>query len=187
MKSILLKTLFLLFFAVSKNIYSQNLTAADKTMENTNVQLINKFYTCFKNRDYKGMQDCYADTAVFSDEVFVNLNSKQVKAMWEMLVTGGKDTKLDFKNVTASGTRGDAEWTAYYTFSATGRKVVNNVKGNFIIENGKIIKHTDVFSFYKWSKQALGISGALLGWTPFLKKKVRKFAMSRLSDFQAKK
>jgi ketosteroid isomerase-like protein len=156
-------------------------------MENTNRTLVNKFYTSFQNRDYKGMQECYADNAVFSDEVFVNLNASQVKSMWEMLCTRNKDSKLDFKNIEITDTHGTAEWSAYYTFSVTGRKVVNHVKSDFVFENGKIIKQKDVFHFYKWSKQALGTSALLLGWTSFFKNKVRRFAMKNLGDYMNKK
>ena len=140
------------------------------------------------------MQECYADSATFSDEVFVNLNALQVKAMWEMLCVKGKDLRLDFKNVETKGTLGSAEWTAYYTFSASGRKVVNQVKANFVFENlptgqagGKIVKHTDTFKFYKWTRQALGTSGVLLGWTGFFKSKVRQGGMKSLNDFMNKK
>ena len=156
-------------------------------METANKELVIKFYTCFQNKDYKGMQECYADSATFSDEVFVNLDAAQVKGMWEMLCVKGKDLKLDFKNFQTNETTGSADWIAYYTFSASGRKVVNHVKANFIFGNGKIVKHTDEFNFYKWSRQALGVSGVLLGWTGFFKNKVRKAAMKNLSDFMNKK
>ena len=48
------------------------------------------------------------------------------------------------------------------------------------IENGTIIKHTDEFNFYKWSKMALGTPGLLLGWTSFFRNKVRKGAYVKL-------
>lgn len=187
MKSAVSKILFLLLFFASNGAFSQIVTENSQPMEKTNQQLITKFYTCFQNKDYKGMQECYADNATFSDPVFVNLNAAQVKAMWEMLCVRGKDLKLDFKNVQTKDVQGSAEWIAYYTFSATGRKVVNHVKASFLIENGKIIKHTDVFNFYKWSRQALGIPGSLLGWTGFFKKKVRQGAMKSLNDFMNRK
>lgn len=156
-------------------------------MEITNQQLITKFYAAFQKRDYKEMQECYADTATFSDAVFVNLNSAEVKSMWEMLCIRGKDLTLEFRDVKAQGNRVTAEWKAYYTFSLSNRKVINLVKADFVIENGKIIKHTDTFDFYKWSKQALGAPGFLLGWTNFLKNTVRKTARKSLNDFMNKK
>ncbi len=187
MKSALNKIFFLILFSQSTNMFSQNNTQNSNAMETANKELITKFYTCFQNKDFKGMQACYADSATFSDEVFVNLNASQVKGMWEMLCVRGKDLKLDFKNVQTNGTTGSAEWIAYYTFSASGRKVVNHVTANFVLADGKIVKHLDSFKFYKWSRQALGAAGVLLGWTGFFKKKVRQGAMKSLNDFMNKK
>lgn len=150
---------------------------------NENEKLINHFYNSFRNKDYEAMQNCYADKATFSDAVFQNLNASQVRAMWKMLILKGKDLELDFKNVSANEKQGSAEWIANYTFSKTGRKVENHIKAIFEFENGKIVKHIDSFDFYKWAKQALGLSGILLGWTSFLQNKVRQTAMKSLDDF----
>ena len=150
---------------------------------NENELLIQKFYTCFQNKDYKGMQDCYADNATFNDSVFKNLNSSQVKAMWQMLISSSKDMRLEFKDIKATKKNGTAHWDAFYTFSKTGKKVINRIDASFTFENGKILSHTDHFNFYTWAKQALGISGILLGWTGFLKNKVRKTAMESLTKF----
>lgn len=132
------------------------------------------------------MQQCYADDATFSDAVFENLNAAEVKAMWQMLITKGKDLQLEFKNVEADENRGSAEWIATYTFSATGNKVINKIKANFVFENGKIKKHQDSFDFYNWSKQALGFKGLLLGRTSFLHNKVKQQAKNNLIKFMNK-
>src|SRR5438552_567229 len=108
---------------------------------NDNEKLINHFYQSFSERDYESMQDCYAGHATFSDEVFQNLDSAQVKAMWEMLCSRGKDLEIRFQNVTADESKGSAEWIANYTFSQTGSKVENRIKANFEFEDGRIIKH----------------------------------------------
>lgn len=155
----------------------------NQKLMDTNEQIIYKFYRAFKNKDYKTMQECYADKARFSDPVFPDLKAEQVRAMWEMFCVKSKDLIIEFRNVETNETQGKAEWTAIYTFSSTGREVVNNIKTHFIFENGKIIKHTDRFNFYNWSKQALGITGALLGWTPFIKSKVQKSGMKSLNEF----
>ena len=151
-----------------------------------NKELINKFYTSFQNKDYKTMQDCYANNATFSDPVFENLNAAEVRAMWQMLITRATDLALEFKNVAADETSGSAEWTAVYTFSATGKKVINKIKANFVFENGKIKEHKDSFDFYKWAKQALGFKGLLLGWTSFLHNKVKQQARNNLIKFMSK-
>lgn len=129
------------------------------------------------------MQACYADNAIFSDAIFKNLNAAQVKAMWEMLILKGKDLRLEFSEISANETTGKAHWDAYYTFSASGKKVINRIDASFEIENGKIIKHVDHFNFYTWAKQALGITGILLGWTRFLKNKIQATALSNLTKF----
>ncbi len=152
-----------------------------------NEALIHHFYTCFANKDYQGMQACYADDAIFSDAVFVNLDAPKVKAMWEMLCKRGKDLKLEFSNIHADDTKGSAEWTASYTFSGTGRHVVNRIKATFEFRDGKIIRHTDTFSFSRWASQALGLTGLLFGMTTFLKLKVRAKAMQNLEDFMRKR
>ncbi|MGY0039803.1 nuclear transport factor 2 family protein [Pedobacter sp. NJ-S-72] len=126
------------------------------------------------------MQDCYADNATFNDEAFRNLDAAQVRSMWEMLIKSGKDMRVEYNHVKANEETGSAEWVAHYTFSATGKKVVNRINASFVFENGKIVKHVDSFSFYKWSSQALGLPGILLGWTDFLKNKIRKRAAENL-------
>ncbi|RZJ77675.1 MAG: nuclear transport factor 2 family protein [Flavobacterium sp.] len=154
---------------------------------NANEQLISEFYEAFKNKDFRKMQSFYADNAVFNDAVFKNLNASQVKAMWEMLITKGKDMQLEFSNVSANEKTGTAHWDASYTFSSTGNKVVNRIDATFEFENGKIVKHTDNFNFYTWAKQALGFTGLLLGWTGFLKKKIQTTALANLNQFMSKK
>lgn len=153
---------------------------------NANEALINYFYSCFQQKDVKGMQDCYADNVVFSDPVFQNLNADEVRSMWAMLMASGKDMHIEFKNIKADQANGTAEWDAQYTFSTTGNKVLNKVKASFIFENGKIISHQDQFDFYVWSKQALGLTGLLLGWTGFLKNKIRTKARKNLQVFMEK-
>jgi ketosteroid isomerase-like protein len=152
----------------------------------TTVQVIEKFYTAFQQKDYATMQSLYHDKAVFNDEAFVNLDSAAVKAMWEMMLKRGKDFSLSFSNITENGTKGSANWVATYTFSATGNKVVNKIHSEFVLQDGLIIQQTDTFPFHKWASQALGIKGLLLGWTGFFRKKVQATAAKNLHDFMGK-
>ena len=132
------------------------------------------------------MQACYADKAVFTDAVFQNLDAVHTRKMWEMLIRRGNDLELTFSNVEANNTTGSASWTAIYTFSQTKRRVVNQVRASFGFENGKIVSHTDHFNFYNWARQALGLSGLLLGWTSFLRNKVQRAALKNLTDYMKK-
>ncbi|HEY0174728.1 MAG TPA: nuclear transport factor 2 family protein [Pedobacter sp.] len=150
---------------------------------NANESLIHHFYTSFKNKDIKGMQNCYAGHATFTDPAFRNLDAQQVRSMWEMLIKSSKNMRIEYDHVEAGDHTATAEWTAYYTFSATGKKVVNKVKSSFVLENGKIVSQQDEFNFYRWAKQALGLTGLLLGWTSFLKNKVHKTASDKLRSY----
>ena len=152
-----------------------------------NTQLLETFYKAFQQKDYATMQNCYHDDATFSDEAFKNLNSQEVKAMWQMLITRGKDLELIFNNCVADDTKGSAHWEATYTFSKTGRKVINKIDAAFELKDGKIYRHIDTFDFHKWSSQALGIVGTLLGWTGFLQNKVSQTAMQQLKSYITKK
>ena len=148
----------------------------------TNKQLIEKFYSSFAAGDAEGMVSCYTDDIVFKDPAFGELKGDDAKNMWRMLLkTPG--IKITTHNITADDITGSADWIAEYTFSLTGKAVVNKVHADFIFSNGKIIKHTDYFSFWRWATQAFGIKGLLLGWMPFMKNKVREQALIRLRKF----
>lgn len=148
-----------------------------------NEKLVHDFYSAFQQKDYKTMQACYDEGATFSDPVFQNLNASQVRSMWEMFCVRSKSLDIQFKDISADDNTGSAIWTATYVFSATKKTVINTIKANFMFENGKIVKHKDDFNFYHWAKQAFGAAGYLLGWTPFLKNKVRKMAKKNLLGY----
>lgn len=148
-----------------------------------NQQLIQKFYTSFQKLDWRGMQDCYHADAFFYDPVFEDLDAPKAKAMWKMLCQQAKDFSLEFNKVEADNEFGSCNWKATYTFSKTGRKVVNKIKAHFKFHEGKIIEHMDDFDLYAWSRQALGISGWALGWSSLIRNKIRKTAKSNLERF----
>jgi hypothetical protein len=150
-----------------------------------NEKLIETLYTSFQNLDAGAMLRCYHASAQFSDPVFPALAGREVGAMWEMLCSQAKNFELTFADVRADDRVGKAHWEAGYKFSATGRLVHNKIDAEFEFQDGKIIKHTDSFDFWKWSRMALGPVGLLLGWTPLLRRKVRNQARERLEKFMS--
>jgi hypothetical protein len=149
-------------------------------------RLINSFYTRFKAKDWKGMAQVYHSDIFFYDPVFGNLEGPEVMGMWEMLLSGAGELDLQFGDVAADEGYGSCNWTATYIFSSTGRKVVNRGKAMFRFEDGKIIEHQDVWSFWRWSAQALGWTAWLFGWTPMFQGQVRRRARRRLEKFMKK-
>ena len=151
-----------------------------------NAELVTRFYTAFQRRDGAAMAACYAPGVVFSDPVFPHLEGPHAGAMWRMLCERGADLEVTFSAVTGDDTRGSAHWDASYTFSQTGRKVLNRIDAAFEFSGGAIVKHVDSFDLYRWSRQALGPVGLLLGWSPMVKNKVRKSAAAALASWEAK-
>jgi len=156
-----------------------------------NAQTIENFYAAFARLDPDGMSHCYADDVAFDDEVFSLRGKRETMAMWRMLAQatrdkGMADWKLEYSGIDADATTGRAHWDAHYRFSATGRLVLNRIDAAFTFNpQGLIATHRDRFDFWAWSRQALGTPGMLLGWTPFLRNKVRATAAGNLKKFTA--
>lgn len=146
-----------------------------------------RFFDAFSVRDYHTMGRMYAPTATFSDPAFPMLSGPEAALMWEMLLMRAQDFSLSYNVTYESDERAQAIWVAHYTFTQTGREVVNRIQTNMVFQAGRIIRHVDHFNFWKWSRQALGMPGLLLGWTPIVKRQVQRQAQESLIRFAAKK
>ncbi len=154
----------------------------------SNEQLISRFYSAFQKLDHKSMNGCYSDEIVFFDPAFGLLRGVETTCMWEMLCKNAKDFSLVFGNIIALDHEYyTCDWVATYTFSGTGRRVVNKVKAHMRLADGKIIEHSDGFSLHKWSMMALGFSGWLLGWNSFYQKRIKKQARKKLEGFMERR
>ena len=152
-----------------------------------NAQLITRFYEAFAKHDAEAMADCYADDIIFSDPAFGRLEGEQAGNMWRMLLMRSNgQLEISFEGVTADDDTGEVTWEAKYPFSKTGRKVHNVINARFVFRDGKIAEHHDNFDFWRWSRQALGMTGTLLGWSPMLRNKVRAQAHKGLHAFAEK-
>lgn len=152
-----------------------------------NAALIQSFYDAFARRDHRAMAACYAPDVRFRDPVFPDLVGPRAGAMWHLLCERGKDLRVEASAIAADERTGSAHWEAWYTFSATGRAVHNVIEARFAFAGGLIAHHEDTFDFYRWARQALGAKGALLGWTPLVKRAVRTQAARGLEAFIAKR
>ena len=148
-----------------------------------NEALLRRFYESFARLDGEAMAACYAPDVRFSDPVFPDLQGDRAGAMWKMLTGRAKDLKVEASGFRADDRTGEAHWEAWYSFSATGRKVHNIIDARFEFRDGLIVRHDDTFDFWRWSRQALGVPGVLLGWSPMLRNKVRAQAAKGLDLF----
>ncbi|AXR60115.1 nuclear transport factor 2 family protein [Leptospira mayottensis] len=144
------------------------------------AEVTKEFYEAFQKKDAAKMGLLYSDSVIFNDPVFSDLNATEARGMWQMLVARGKDLELKFGEIQSDGNTGKVTWEATYTFSKTGKKVHNVIRAELVCKDGKIVKHTDRFGFYRWSRQALGLPGLFLGFLPFLRNKVRTEARKNL-------
>ncbi|MFY1664970.1 nuclear transport factor 2 family protein [Pseudomonas sp. Pseu.R1] len=158
---------------------------SDINQSEQNSALITRFYEAFNRLDAETMAACYSDDVLFSDPVFGELRGRQAGDMWRMLTSRAKEFSVRFDNVRADERTGAAHWVATYLFSQTGRTVVNDIQARFVFRDGKICEHHDQFDLWRWSRQALGAKGALLGWTPLVQNAIRAQAQKGLKAFQA--
>lgn len=147
--------------------------------------LITRFYEAFQRLDAEAMSACYTDDVLFSDPVFGELRGQNATDMWRMLTSRAKDFTLTFDQVQADAQSGSAHWVATYEFGQTGAIVINDIQARFVFRDGKICEHHDHFDLWRWSRQALGAKGLLLGWTPLVKNAIRAQAHKGLKAFQA--
>jgi ketosteroid isomerase-like protein len=156
-------------------------------VEEQNRALIRTLYDSLDRHDGEGMAACYAPTAQFRDPAFGELSGAEAGDMWRMLTGRAEDLSVELADHDANDETGAAHWIAHYTFTDTGRPVVNDVRARFRFAAGLIVEHVDEFSFFGWSRQALGPLGLALGWTPLLPILVRRRTRGRLDAFRAER
>lgn len=149
-----------------------------------NEKTIVKFYSAFAKADSTTMCECYHPDITFRDPIFGLIEGTAVCKMWKMLIEKSKgNIKIEYSDIKANQYLGSAKWVATYNFSKTNKKVINVIQARFHFQDGLIIKHTDDFDLWKWSKQAFGWYGVLFGWTGYMQKRIQEKAISLLKKY----
>lgn len=152
------------------------------TTAHPNELLLRRFYDGFRRRDAICLASAYHREARFTDPIF-DLSGAEIGGMWHLLLARARDLEVTYRDVRADDERGEAAWEARYSFGSSRRKVHNVVRATFEFRDGLIVRHTDDFDFRAWSRQALGLSGLVLGGTPTLKKQVSRRAARELARY----
>ncbi len=166
---------------------NENRPAPDIGAMKANRSTLTRFYSALAHLDPDAMACCYAPDVHFQDEVFSLDGRDQVMAMWRMLCTsaqarGRADWKLNYRVISVNAETGRMHWSAHYRFGKIQRPVHNRIRSTFHFnEAGQITRHHDQFDFWRWSRQALGLPGLLLGWSPLLRQQVRSKALLGLN------
>jgi ketosteroid isomerase-like protein len=150
-----------------------------------NANLIRQLYGALNRHDGEAMAEMYDPEGRFHDPAFGELTGAEAGDMWRMLTERADDLTVELAEHSAEGEVGSARWIARYTFTRTGRPVVNDVRARFRFRDGRIAEHDDSFSFFGWARQALGPAGMVLGLPP-MSLLVRRRARADLETFQSK-
>ncbi|MEY4099234.1 MAG: hypothetical protein RL300_405 [Pseudomonadota bacterium] len=159
---------------------------------NSNQQTLTRLYTAFATLDADTMASCYAEDAMFDDPAFSLKGRREISGMWHMLCAATlaknrDDWRLEFSDVRADDGSGHVHWEAHYRFSVSNRLVHNIVEADFTFTpDGLIASHSDRFDFWRWSRQALGYGGWVLGWAPYFQKQVRVQTRAALTNYLAR-
>lgn len=161
-------------------------------------QTLHRFFTALAERDSQGMLNCYAHGVRFEDPVF-NLNGEsEIMGMWALLfghVGLARERKnksqrdrptvwaVEFHTVKTLNNHGSVRWEATFRYAPTGRVVHNGVYSQFRFdEDGLILSQRDNFDFWRWARQAYGIVGMMIGWTPMMWDHAREQAEVSLQE-----
>jgi ketosteroid isomerase-like protein len=150
-----------------------------------NANLIRQLYGALNRHDGEAMAEMYDPEGRFHDPAFGELTGAEAGDMWRMLTERADDLTVELAEHSADGEVGSARWIARYTFTRTGRPVVNDVRARFRFRDGRIAEHDDSFSLFGWARQALGPAGMVLGLPP-MSLLVRRRARADLETFQSK-
>ncbi len=154
-------------------------------MSDAHAELIEHFYRALQRRDAEAMCACYHPQVRFSDPLFADLRGEAAGDMWRMLCSRAQDFSLSYGQVQADSQRGSAQWQARYTFSQTGRSVLNRIQAEFEFGDGLILVHRDQFDLWRWARQALGARGWLLGALPPVQRAIAAQAARSLTAWRA--
>ena len=157
------------------------------------AQPTERLVAAFARLDGDAMAACHSAIASFQDEAFSLQGQRQIGGMWRTLCSatgerGRAAWKLDLRRLTDRSAHREAQRKACYRFNASGRLVHKRIDAEFDLDAaGLAQRHRDRFDFWRWSRQALGLPGRLLGSTPFLRNKVHAQAAATLQLYVAKR
>lgn len=115
-------------------------------------EVVTQFYAAFVGHNPDAMEKLYAPDVKFKDAIFSYNDRAGTMHMWRKIMQD-PTSKFVFTLDSVEGNQVKGHWVADYKLN--GRKVHNEISTQMTVENGKITRHTDDFSWSKWAPQAL--------------------------------
>ena len=148
-----------------------------------NEALIRRFYDRLAAGDAQGAAACYHPEVFYSDPLHPRLRGAAAAELWRMRLDAGDPMEIRLDEASGDEEGGLARWTA--RAAVHGRIVVTRGRSMFAFRDGRICRHYDHFSLWRWAAQALGPAGAALGWFGPFRWAVRRRAHRALERFSA--
>ena len=128
-----------------------------------NGALLQRLFTALNEHDHAAMGFCYHKTekVLFHDIAFHLVEAKHILAMWHMICL--TDIRASFRVVDSTTTSARVKLIDDYTFSATGRRVRNEIESQFRLSDGLIVEHVDDCDAHLWAAMAFG---RVIGFLP---------------------
>ena len=124
--------------------------------------LLRRLFECIAARDAAGVVDCYHPDVFFTDPLYPRLHGAQAAAFWEMVFAEATDWRFELHDLAADADGGRAEWTARY--GLRGREIETQGRSLFAFRDGRVCRHYDHFSLWRWAGSVLGPAGLAAGW-----------------------
>jgi len=124
--------------------------------------LVRRLFDRLAAHDAEGVAACYHPDVFYSDPLFPRLRGTAAADLWRL-----RFERLDRLEIRLDEASGDADgalarWRLAYR--AGERRVSVPVRSMFAFRGGRIARHYDHFSLWRWGAQAHGRLGAALGW-----------------------
>ncbi len=151
----------------------------------TNSTIVKNLFQFLQENKYHDVVKLYAKDAFFTDDVFNLSCSDSIVLMWQYLAFIFTDLHIKVVRIIETQDGAVVDWESFYQLR--GKKIHNKLRSHFIIENGRILRQTDQFSFYRIARQTSGLKGWLLGWLPSVKKTMQNRLLSGFDQFSPSK
>jgi len=145
--------------------------------------LVRQFYASLAARDAEGAARCYHPEVFLSEPLHPRLRGAAAADLWRMRLAGADPIEIRLEEASGDAGGALARWSARST--VRGRPVVVRGRSMFAFRDGRISRHYDHYSLWRWSSQALGPAGAALGWFGPWRWALRQRAARALERFSA--
>src|SRR4051812_35367562 len=116
--------------------------------------LVRRLFDRLAAHDAQGAAACYHGDIFYSDPLFPRIRGAAAGELWRMRVEGLRSLEIRLEEAHGDADGPHALWSLSYMQGP--RKVAVRVRSMFGFREGRISRHYDHFSFWRWAAQAYG-------------------------------